>query len=230
MKLQLFNFENDIFLDNDYINIIEIHDCKLFANIAQTFGAVSQGMLGLEKLYLYEDGVELSFDENMLYVGDPWQINFNSKKIQNSLFLILKNSIKNEEFINKQLENYYNEILAEVGNVADDFEIELEYATKIDYNKLFKFLGISICEINAITLLDKLTTFLKIVANLQAYKFIVFCNLKLYLNNEALLELYKLSLYLKLPILLLETIEKDGLKIEKKLIIDETYDEFIVCK
>lgn len=230
MKLQLFNFENDVFLDSNYINVIEIHNCKLFANITQTFSAISQGMLGLEKLYLYEDNIEISFDGNMLYVGDPWQIDFNSKKIQNSLFLILKNSIKNEERISKELENYYNEILTEVRNIADDFEIDLEYAMKIDHNKLFKFLGICICEINATTLIDKLTTFLKVVANLQAYKFIVFCNLKLYLNNEALVELYKLSLYLKLPILLLETIEKEPLEIEKKLIIDETYDEFIVCK
>ena len=56
-----------------------------------------------------------------------------------------------------------------------------------------------------------------------------FINLKQYLTNDELLELYKYSIYCQIPIVLIDSqTYGTSLKYEKKLIIDSELDEFML--
>ncbi|MGL5122611.1 MAG: type II-A CRISPR-associated protein Csn2 [Fusobacteriaceae bacterium] len=69
---------------------------------------------------------------------------------------------------------------------------------------------------------------IEIVSELQLNKFIIFCNLKSYLLEDELKEIYKFSLYKKIPLILFESsFDKNYFEYEKKLTIDNDYDEFV---
>ena len=60
-------------------------------------------------------------------------------------------------------------------------------------------------------------------------KIICFVNLKSYFDNAELIELYKYAIYNKVAILLVESSMQDvALDYERKLIIDNEFDEFTV--
>lgn len=78
-------------------------------------------------------------------------------------------------------------------------------------------------------LLEDLLTFLDIEKELFHHTIIFFVNLKTYLTKEELIEIYKYAIYNKIKIILIDS-KSYGVTIEyeRKLIIDENLDEFML--
>ena len=91
-------------------------------------------------------------------------------------------------------------------------------------NKLIK-LGISPKE----ELLDNLMLLIDLEHTLKTNNFLVFINLKQYLTKDEVVELYKYAIYNEITIMLVDSIcHGVTLKNEKKYIIDENLDEFML--
>lgn len=91
-----------------------------------------------------------------------------------------------------------------------------------------KLLGIKISN-NKEKIIDTIFSLIDVVEYLSIAKLLIFVNIKLYLGNDEIQEVYKYAMYKKVNILLIETgEEKEPLENEKILYIDSDYDEIIL--
>ena len=89
-------------------------------------------------------------------------------------------------------------------------------------------LGIKISN-NKEKIIDTIFSLIDVVEYLSIAKLLIFVNIKLYLGNDEIQEVYKYAMYKKVNILLIETgEEKEPLENEKILYIDSDYDEIIL--
>lgn len=227
MKIKFYNFDHDIFPSSEYITVLEIENRKLFGNIAQTFYSKIAGKESLEDISWIEDDEIIRFDKNAIYISDPLQINFHDKKFQSFLYDKLNNIYGIDHDKQMQMENRYDSLVEFIKQLFNEVDIELDYSYQLDLNKLFRLVDVRISEPDTSSPLEKLTSFLEISANLNLYNLVVFCNLKSYFAEDDLAEIYKLILYLKIPVILIESTLQLILKSEKKLIIDQDFDEFL---
>ena len=89
--------------------------------------------------------------------------------------------------------------------------------------------GYKIEEQELYKIIDTVFSLIDVVEYLLVAKLLIFVNLKLYLSDDELNEIYKYAMYKKVNILLIETgEEKEPIKNEKILFVDSDYDEIIL--
>ena len=104
-------------------------------------------------------------------------------------------------------------------------DLNIDINNDFDLDSMIKLLNVSIKQKD--NLLDNLFLLVDIEKELSINKIIVFINLKQYLNNNELIELYKYLLYNNVVVLLIDS-QSYGVcnEYEKKLIIDDELEEY----
>ena len=152
-------------------------------------------------------------------------MNLNDKKTLNDVIKCVKENIDETNY-DKLLKNYqhlYNLFSSSLDNI--DLPIYIEEDVNID--NIIKLMNIKIKKEDNI--LKNLFIFIEIVKELQNYNLLVLVNLKQYLTKEELNEFYKYAIYNKVALLLIDNISYGiAQKYEKKLIIDDNLEEYIV--
>ena len=75
-------------------------------------------------------------------------------------------------------------------------------------------------ETEGVTLLERIVEYLRLLHQLCKIKVIIFVNLKTYLSDSELEQLYEFSAYEKMSFVLLENVHRNRLKNEKICIVD----------
>ncbi|HHX68349.1 MAG TPA: type II-A CRISPR-associated protein Csn2 [Gallicola sp.] len=227
MMFRIFSLDNDIVLDKHYINVLEVHDKSFAVKIIKKL-ICEEDIYDDEFLILLDKDKEINLQKNSIVITDLFSINFNDKKITNKLYSLLEDEIKMDESFYIEL----NEINQLISNLLKDkinqsnFDLELEQELKI--KGLLKHYNVKISQNKEDNSLNDLFNYLDLIIELNLCKIIFVVNLKSYLNDEQLKEAYKYFLYKKVNILLIETNKYEKLANEKKLIIDEFFDDYYV--
>ncbi len=227
MIFRIFSLDNDIILDENFVNVLEIHDKSFAIKIIKKL-TNNEDIYDDEFLILLDNEEAINFQKNSIVITDLFSINFNDKKILNKLYNLLEEEIKVDESFYIEL----NEINQLISNLLKDkvnqssFDLELEQDLKI--KELLKLYNVKISRNKEDDILNDLFNYLDLITELNLYKIIFIVNLKSYLNTEQLKEAYKYFLYKKVNVLLIETNKHKKIKNEKKLIIDELFDDYYV--
>ena len=130
---------------------------------------------------------------------------------------------KERESINKE----FLKICKCFSEVLGKIDLPLFFEEELNMEAFIKFLKVRISSKNK--LIDNLLLLIEISKLLENNDLLVFVNLKQYLTKEELIELYKYSIYNEVKILLIDS-QAYGTKLdyEKKLLIDENMDEFVL--
>ena len=153
-----------------------------------------------------------------------FNIDFNSKKIINKIYNALEQNIKNRqdnevENIILQLRNY---LIEEINEIPFEFNINSE----IEILDLLKVFNVKIDTSCYTTIVEKIEFIISVLSNLKIAEVLVIPNLKTYVDENELLEIYKYSIYNSVKLLIVENIHSEKLlKYENKNIIDENFDE-----
>ena len=179
MIMKIFSLENDMIFTEEYINVLQIQDKKLFTNVINSLNDNINNIEDTkERIIILDNDTEIKIEKEVLMIIDVFNIDFNQKKIQNALYL--------------------------------------------------KLLGLKISN-NKEKIIDTIFSLIDVVEYLSIAKLLIFVNIKLYLGNDEIQEVYKYAMYKKVNILLIETgEEKEPLENEKILYIDSDYDEIIL--
>ena len=109
----------------------------------------------------------------------------------------------------------------------DYIDLPIYIEEDINIDNIIKLMNIKIKKEENI--LKNLFIFVDIIKELQNYNLLVLVNLKQYLTKEELNEFYKYAIYNKVALLLIDNISYGiAQKYEKKLIIDDNLEEYIV--
>ena len=225
MKINIDYIENEIILLDNKIFTLEIENKSYFYRLINDFNLVSKNVLSDNIKFFDDKNSEINLSNKIDVVVDYFNIDFNSKKITNSLYKLISTNIGDDD--KSKLENYYVKIKNVLSKSFLDYNLPLIINDEFNIEIVLKLLKVNIESKN--NLLDNLFLLIDINNIFHINELIIFVNLKQYLSNDELLELYKYCLYNNVRILLIDS-QCYGVtnKFEKKLIIDGNLDEFLL--
>lgn len=226
MKLKINGFDTKISFSKENVNILIINDTKCFSHIIETINDIINGEESTEIFLLDNEDNELKMNKEMYMVIDLFNIEYNSKKIINKLYEKIANNIEKMEDIEFQnmVTNLRNYIIQEINELPFEFTMKDE----IDITEILKLYNLKIDYLNYKSVLEKVEFLIDILATLKISNILVIPNLKLYLSDEELIELYKYSLYNEINLFLIEKDYTSKLKYEKILLIDESFEDISI--
>lgn len=221
MKLKVDYFDNLLYLDNENILVIEIENKSYFYKFVSDLFLISNGGISDNIIIFNNQNEEISLKLKVIID----YFNFDFKKNGTDLTKYLSENISVED--KTTLINLYNKLVKNYNKILNKFDIPFDIINDFDISNITKVFKVNINQKN--DLLDNLLLIFEIEKNIKNTKVLVLINLKQYLTKEELLELYKYSLYIGLIIILVDS-QSYGvtLKYEKKLIVDENLDEFMI--
>ncbi len=226
MILSLFGFENKINFKEDKVNILEVYNKKLFCTIINFLNNQCNDEEDEDNQIVLLDGDNRkSIRQNVYILSDLFNIDFESKKIMNRIYNLIEQNIKNRqdfelEELSLKLRNF---LIQEINELPFEFNIESE----INVQNLIKSFNLRIDKSNYNSIVDKVEFIINILSTLKIASILIIPNLKVFLNDEELVEIYKYSIYNNINLLIIENNKYEKLlKYEQKNIIDEEFDEF----
>lgn len=225
MKLIIKYIDNDIELKENEISAIEIENKRYFYRIVKDLYDIYDNELS-EDIYLIDDNnKEINISNKIKIFIDYFNFKLDSKKYTNDITKYI-NKVLSEE-TKETLLNQYKKIINLYKKELNNIDLPLVLDTDLDIENITKLIKVSI-DTNK-ELINNLFTLIDLENIFQTKNILVFINLKQYLSKEEIEELYKYSIYSRITLLLIDS-QSYGTTLtnERKLIIDENLDEFML--
>ena len=227
VNINILGYENKIEFGDGHVNVLEVSDKNTFTNFVSAFNELCNNeKLQTTEITLHgEDNKILKFSEEVEIVIDIFNIELNSKKILAKLYSKIEANIQNLDEIIEQTTNLRTLLYGNIDELPFNFNIDME----ISIQNLLKLYNVKIDTNMYIDFIEKLTFLIDTIAVLKIARILVIPNLKTYLTDEKLIQIYKYAMYKDVKLLLIENDVNDStLKYEKKLRIDETFDDIVL--
>ena len=222
MKITISYLENNVEITNDFINVLEIENKKVFFRLINDLNQICNGNV-IEEIKAFSDDKEINITNKVNVISDFFNIDFSRYMLSINKLInenLKDNSDKSLLLLYKKLIQKYNSIISTV-----DLPIAVNNDATIEsLAKLFKL------KVNyKSSIIENLFSIIELERSLKSSKFIVLVNLKQYLDDNELNELYKYSIYNNVNIILVDS-QCYGCSddFEKKLIVDNNLVEFVV--
>lgn len=222
MKIIISYLENNVEITNDFINVLEIENKKVFFRLINDLNQICNGNV-IEEIKAFSDDKEINITNKVNVISDFFNIGFSRYMLSINKLInenLKDNSDKSLLLLYKKLIQKYNSIISTVDlPIAVNNDATIESLTK-----LFKL------KVNyKSSIIENLFSIIELERSLKSSKFIVLVNLKQYLDDNELNELYKYSIYNNVNIILVDS-QCYGCSddFEKKLIVDNNLVEFVV--
>ena len=226
MKLKINGFNNEIEFNNSNVTVLTIKDTKCFTHIIESINNAINGDETNEIFFLDSDFNEINISKEAYILTDLFNIDFNSKKILNKLYDIISSNIEKMEDIKIKdtMVSLRNYIIQEINELPFEFIMKDEP----EITEILKIYNLKIDILNYKKVIEKVEFLIDILATLKISNILIIPNLKMYLDDEELVELYKYSLYNEINLLLIEKDIYNRLQYEKVMLIDENFDDITI--
>ncbi|MEG1142104.1 MAG: type II-A CRISPR-associated protein Csn2 [Clostridia bacterium] len=228
IKLKVFHIENDIDFDENYINVLEIENKKMFTQFIYSLNRLINYTEESEEIILLDGNKKLSICKEVMLVYDLFNININEGKILKILYQDIEYQYKLEHAEINLLEKF-SDIIKNINYITLNYDFEFEYKREITIKELLKAISFKFNNNYYDNPFDNIIAIFDLIATFKLYKVIILVNIKCYFKEEELIEIYKAAKHRNLNLLIIEPIVDEKLKyLENKLSIDNDYDEFIL--
>lgn len=225
MKLCIKYIDNNLEINSNEIQSVEIENKRYFYRIVDDLYTIYNGNIVEDISLLDDNNKEINYLNKFKIFVNYFDFGLNSKKYSNDILKYITNNIsdENKDLLTKQ----YNKIVNIYKNILNDIDLPLLIDSEINIDNVTKLMKININ--TSKDLLSNLFILIDLENLFQTKNILIFINLKQYLTNNELEELYKYSIYNEISLLLIDS-QSYGttLNNEKKLIIDENLDEFML--
>lgn len=217
--------KNEIVFDDESVNVIQTNNKILFQNIMEKiFQNTKENTLEIQ--LISNENETLKFQDNVFFVTDLYNLNINTKTVTSKISEYISESFMLDE--STEIEKNIHDIEEIVLDKLSDLSFEVTIKNEIEIPDIVKLFGIKINTEEYVSILNRLELLISILARFTEVKILIIANLKNILNNEQIIEFYKMSLYNGINILLIESEQHEKLKYEKILEIDENFNDFII--
>lgn len=225
MNLKIDYLDHKIEFLNASINVLEIQNKKYFYRIVKNFYQLSKDGYVDEFSFFNEEDKEISLNGKIQVFLNYFDFSFDSKKIINDLTKYINENI--DENDKNSLNNQYKKIVKIYESILNEIELPISVDDELNFDAFIKLAKFKLDDKD--DLLDNLLLAIEMEQLLNKSSLLVFVNLKQYLTKEELNELYKHSIYHNIHIILIDSqCYGTCCEYERKLIIDENLDEFMI--
>lgn len=224
MNMNIDYFDNKINFNGEHINVIEIENKKCFYRFVKDLYTIFlEGCVN--DITFFENDKEKNMNGKLKAFTNFFNFGFDSKKYTNDISKYVSENIDEKE--KNTLLSLYNKIIKTYTKILNNIDLPLNVENEATIENIAKLLKVSINNSNE--LLDSLFLLIDLESALLTNNILFFVNLKQYLSTTELIELYKYAIYKEIEIVLIDS-QSYGvtLKYEKKYIIDENLDEFVL--
>lgn len=216
--MKLVNIEEGIDIDIEegciYELIVEHKDT--FSKIVESLFLQTNGEDG--GFIISENGKAEKIDRISDIIIDYYSMSPNNRKIINKLYSLME-SVSSDYLVEKAKINA--DIISILDNLSTSLGFgELEYELDFSWIDMFKIFKVSFSE-RKDNLLEKISSYIKILSDLTEIKVIFLVNIRSYLSYQSLEYLYEMVKYYKMSLFLIESVECFEKSIEKRYIIDK---------
>lgn len=225
MKINVNYIENELIVEDNKILNIEIYNKKFFYRFIKDLNLIENGNTIEEIIAFNKQNKEITLTNKIEILSNFLDFDLYNKKYSSDFqkYIVKNSEEKNIDKIVKE----YSKVYDSISNIVNLIDIPITIKNDFDFEsiiKSFKF------EVNFFdNLLNNLIDLLEVKLNLSKEKIYVFINLKSYLSNEDLLELYKYIFVKNINSIFIDTNKYDDLNDNvNKIIIDTDLDEFVI--
>lgn len=225
MKINVNYIDNELIVEDNKILNIEIYNKKFFYRFIKDLNLIENGNAIEEISAFNKQNEEINLTNKIEILSDFLDFDLYNKKYSSDFqkYIVKNSEEKNIDKIVKE----YSKVYDLISNIVNLIDIPITIKNDFDFEsiiKSFKF------EVNFFdNLLNNLIDLLEVKLNLSKEKIYVFINLKSYLSNEDLLELYKFIFAKNINSIFIDTNKYDDLNDNvNKIIIDTDLDEFVI--
>ena len=225
MKLCIKYLDNNLVLNTSEVCALEIENKRYFYRVVNDLYMASNGNISDDIVLLDKNDKEINISNKLKIFLNFFDFGLTDKKYTNDISKYITNNItdENKELLAKQ----YNKIISIYKKILNDIDLPLIIDSEISIENITKIMKININ--SSKDLLSNLFILIDLENLFHTKNILVFINLKQYLTNEEIEELYKYSIYNEVQIILIDSQSYGtSLSQEKKLIIDENLDEFML--
>ena len=218
MKFKISFIENLIEIENEYVRCIEIENKNYFYRTISLLNDFNNN----EDL---KDEINFIDKIDFKMIIDYFNIDLNDKKTLNAVIKYVKENI--DELNYDKLLRSYQRLCTLFSSSLENIDIPINIEEDINIDNIIKLMNIKINKEDSI--LKNLFILIDVINELKNNNLLILVNLKQYLTKEELNEVYKYAIYNNVALLLIDNTSY-GIpqKYEKKLIIDDNLEEFIV--
>lgn len=222
MKITVSYLENNIEINNENINVLEIENKKIFFRLINDLNQICNGNV-IEEIKTFIDDKEVSITNKVNVISDYFNIDFS--KYMLSINKLINENLKDNS--DKSLLLLYKKLIQKYNSIISTVDLPIMVNNDVTIESFTKILKLKINYKNSI--IENLFSIIELERSLKYSKFIVLVNLKQYLDDTELKELYKYSIYNNVNIILVDS-QCYGCShdFEKKLIVDDNLVEFMV--
>lgn len=203
-------------LEENIIDIFVIENPRVMTNVI--LDTINNAKSDSKIILIENDGEDIP-SSKYEFITSPFTISLNSKKLLGSALKDIEASI---------CENYYDkfqEINTDILNLLDQAILDLSYDISFDCIKEIKDI-IKACDISfeekQLSLLEKITDYIKLESKILKLKCIIFVNIHDFLDNDEIQLLYKEAFYQKVQIIIIESHEINKKTCERVHVIDQS--------
>ena len=226
MLLSHYEFDSPLAFDEGSIPVLVIENQNRMTKfVGELLNQSNKGEGGFE---LFENDVTVSISDKVEIIINPFSANVNERDILNKLYAVMKKDALDEELF-LDTNTFLSEIEMNVKKIMVRQINPLDSDTP-DIIGLFKLLGI--CFVVPDSLLEKICDYIDICSEYLKTRLFIFVNLKSFLNESEMIQLYNHSNYHKTHILMIESRQSSILENEVARVIDEALCEIPIsgCK
>lgn len=222
MKITISYLENNVEITNDFINVLEIENKKVFFRLINDLNQICNGNV-IEEIKTFSDDKEINITNKVNVISDFFNIDFS--KYMLSINKLINENLKDNS--DKSLLLLYKKLIQKYNSIISTVDLPIAVNNDATIESLTKLFKLKVNYKNSI--IENLFSIIELERSLKSSKFIVLVNLKQYLDGIELNELYKYSIYNNVNVILIDS-QCYGCSndFEKKLIVDNNLVEFVV--
>lgn len=225
MKMKIHYLEHALLMEDDVISVLEVENKRYFFRIVKELYDISMGEMGDNIKFFDLDFKELNYAGKIRVILNYFDFEFDSKKVTGDMFKYISSKVSEVEY--DRLIRKYQQLVKEYSHVLNRLDLPITVKSDCNVETITKIMKLQIDSKNS--LLEDLLLLIDLEKLLKSHEVLFFVNLKQYLSKEEVKELYKYSLYNQVKIVLIDSQCYGGTwDFEKKLIIDNNLDEFMI--
>ena len=181
-----------------------------------------------EKIILVEENKILDWKKDVLLMMDYFHYDSHQKFISNAIVEYVERAYNIDTERKVQLLNMLNECNLNVNDILSELPFAVESKQSVEIADFMKILDIKAENTVGNSMQENIFHIIDIVAFTRCVKLVIMINLKMFLDQNELIEVYKYAVYNEVNILLVEGKEiGEQLELEKLLCIDKDFFESV---
>lgn len=215
MKLVEREYGIEVDIKENIVSIIVLEDVKLRLPLISELFSQTSGKEG--NWLLFENDKSFDLGKKVELILEPLTLTLNNKKVKTKLYQDIK-TIAQDYCFSQGLE-VHSQICNYLENMLDKLPYPVKYDEDWDVSEILKAYNVELVE-EYDNIFEKLYNYIKLVNTVCGTDIFIMVNIKQYLTDDQITELYKMAAYGKIQLVLIEFSTNNKRDCEELYILD----------